>query len=130
MGQISVAVDTQHLLVGVLLVGDFDHPDFVQVHLFPPGDVLMAAPASLVHQVIAGGKTVRKGVAPFRKVAVHAIHRSRVHPGRKPPFGNILVLMAAQAEVGVAGGKPDDGEGRNRRQDQKDGNDKGPCALG
>jgi hypothetical protein len=53
-----------------------------------------------------------------------------MHPGRKPPFGNILVFMAGQAEERVAGGKPDDAEGRDRHQDEKDGNDKGPCSFG
>ena len=117
MGQISVAVDAQHLLVGVLFVGYFDHPDLVQVHLFPARDVWMAARASLAHQVIAGRKTVGKGSASSRDVAVHTVHRSRMHPGGKPSFGNILVFVTGQAEERVAGGKPDDAEGRNRCQD-------------
>jgi hypothetical protein len=114
MGQISVAVDAKHFLVGVLLVGNFDHPHLFQGHLFPPGDVLMAARASLVHQFIASRKTVGKGIASSRDVAIHAFHRSRMHPGGKPPFGNILVFVAGQAEEGVAGGKPNEAEGRNR----------------
>jgi hypothetical protein len=126
---IPVAIDAQHLLVGMLLVGNLDDPDLIQVHLLSSRDRLMATHTSLVHQVIAGRKTVGKAEG-FRSMAVHAGDRCRMGPGGNPHPGNVLILMTGQAKDGIAGGKPHQSEAHDCGQDQDDGCDGSPGALG
>jgi hypothetical protein len=54
MGHVSVAVDAQNLLVGMLLMGNPHDPQLIQAPLFLARDGGVAAHASIVHQFIAG----------------------------------------------------------------------------
>ena len=104
-------------------------PDSLRAGLFPSGDGGMAARAVLVHQLIAGrklaGNQLSRGGMTF-----HTGHRCRMAAGGEPHLRNFLVVMTAQAEKGVAGGKANQAQSRDGRQDQQDRNDQRPGALG
>ena len=129
VGHIPVAVDAQDLFVRVEFMGDENNPDRFRGGLLSPGDGGMAAHAPLGHQLIAGRILPEKDIAP-RVVTVQAIHRFGMGPRREPHGGNVLILVAGQAEKRVAGGKPDQAETGSGRQEQEDGNDQSPCAFG
>jgi hypothetical protein len=130
VGHIAVAVDAQDLLVRVELMGDKHDPDRLRGGLLSPGDGGVAAHASLVHQVIAGRKGVSQDNASSGGMAIHAARGFGMSPRGEPPGGNVLILVTGQTEKRMAGGKPDQAEAWNGRQEQEDGNDQSPCAFG
>lgn len=129
MFNVAMAIEAQDFLIRVLFMGNFDNPHLIQVHLLSPLEVLMTAHTSLVHQVIAGREFAGNQVAGVG-MTVRTGNARRMNSGGKPPLGNILILMTAHAEKGMAGGETNQAEAWNGRQDQEDRNDQSPLAPG
>ena len=105
MDDVAMAIDAERPFLHMEFVGYKYSSDRLRAGLFPSRDGGMAARAVLVHQLIAGrklaGNQLSRGGVTF-----DTGNGGRVGTGGEPHFRNFLVLMTAQAEKGVAGGKP------------------------
>lgn len=105
MFNVAMTIDAERPFLHMEFVGYKYSSDSLRAGLFPSGEGGMAARAVLVHQLIAGrklaGNQLSRGGVTF-----DTGNGRRVGTGGEPHLRNFLVLMTAQAEKGVAGGKP------------------------
>ena len=105
MSKVAMAIDAKGPFLRVELMGYEYNSDGLWGCLFSPGDGGMAACTVLVHQFIVGRKLAGNDLSRGG-VTLDTGDGRRVGTRGEPHLRNFLILMTAQAEKRVAGGKP------------------------
>jgi hypothetical protein len=127
--QVPMAVGASSPFLGMEFVGYEYNPDSLEGILFPSRYRRMATDASPVHEIIAGRKLAGDEISRIG-VTIRTGDGGRVDPGGKPHPRQFLVAMAAQAEKRVPGGKPNQAQCGNSRQDEQTGDNQRGGSFG